>query len=352
MKSNEGEEYGDPFIRYIAPSGTTSYAIGTDTSDGNKLKISYAASTTAVLGTNDFITIISDGGVGIGTSSPVGGVYKLQLDNTTSTDTRLNIKSTSADPAITLTTVGFDRDWGMGIDFSDNSYLKWGTNPTVGAATKMTLTENARLGIGSHTPTATLHLQAGAAAASSGPLKFITGTLLTTAEAGTIEYTTPGLYFTNGTVQRQGIVLSRQAVITTNQTRTSTTALTNITGLDSLGSLKAGFKYRFEAKLYTTSNSAGGVKVDVYYNGGAVTTFRSELELRQGTATTTRVQNAATPATATTGATAVTTASIIITGYIVPNSDNSLTIRGAQNASNVNATTFLVGSYLKVEQVN
>jgi hypothetical protein len=46
------------------------------------------------------------------------------------------------------------------------------------------------------TPTAKLHLPAGAAAASSAPLKFTSGTNLTTTEAGAIEYNGAHLYFT------------------------------------------------------------------------------------------------------------------------------------------------------------
>lgn len=47
---------------------------------------------------------------------------------------------------------------------------------------------NDRLGIGQTTPTAALHLKAGTTSASTAPLKFTSGTLNTTAEAGTHEY--------------------------------------------------------------------------------------------------------------------------------------------------------------------
>lgn len=51
------------------------------------------------------------------------------------------------------------------------------------------LTTAGRLAAGHTTPTAWLHLAAGAAAASSAPLKFTTGTLQTTPEAGAVEWT-------------------------------------------------------------------------------------------------------------------------------------------------------------------
>ena len=57
-------------------------------------------------------------------------------------------------------------------------------------------TTNGRVGIGTTSPTAYLHLKAGTATASTAPLKFTTGTSLTTPEAGALEFTTDDLFFT------------------------------------------------------------------------------------------------------------------------------------------------------------
>lgn len=51
----------------------------------------------------------------------------------------------------------------------------------------------------SSAPTAKVHIAAGATAASSAPLKFTTGTSMTTAESGAVEYTTDDLFFTIST---------------------------------------------------------------------------------------------------------------------------------------------------------
>lgn len=60
---------------------------------------------------------------------------------------------------------------------------------------------------GSTTPTARLHLAAGTTAASTAPLKLTTGTLMTAAEAGAMEYNnTP--HFTNSDATRRHIVLA------------------------------------------------------------------------------------------------------------------------------------------------
>ncbi|MES2286126.1 MAG: hypothetical protein V4547_10590, partial [Bacteroidota bacterium] len=63
-------------------------------------------------------------------------------------------------------------------------------------AANQTLTINGNVGIGTITPTALLHLKAGTAAANTAPLKFTSGTLLTTPVAGTVEFLTDGYYAT------------------------------------------------------------------------------------------------------------------------------------------------------------
>jgi hypothetical protein len=47
---------------------------------------------------------------------------------------------------------------------------------------------NGNVGIGVNNPTASLHLDAGSATASTAPLKFTSGTLLSTPETGAVEF--------------------------------------------------------------------------------------------------------------------------------------------------------------------
>lgn len=56
--------------------------------------------------------------------------------------------------------------------------------------------KNGNLGIGVTSPTAYIHIKAGTATASTAPLKFTSGTLLTTAEAGAMEFLTDKFYGT------------------------------------------------------------------------------------------------------------------------------------------------------------
>lgn len=61
---------------------------------------------------------------------------------------------------------------------------------------------NGNIGFGVNTPTAKLHLKAGTATAGSAPLKFSSGTNLTTPENGAFEFDGTNLYFTVGGVRK------------------------------------------------------------------------------------------------------------------------------------------------------
>ena len=87
---------------------------------------------------------------------------------------------------------------------------------------KMTLLSNGNFGIGL-SPTAVLTLKAGTATANTAPLKLTTGTNLTTAEVGAIEFTTDNLYFTitTGAARKnvtldEGLTSGRVPFATTN----------------------------------------------------------------------------------------------------------------------------------------
>jgi hypothetical protein len=67
---------------------------------------------------------------------------------------------------------------------------------------EMVIKESGRVGIGTETPSAVLHLKGGTASAGSAPLKFTAGTNLTTPEAGAMEFDGNHLYFTPGSERR------------------------------------------------------------------------------------------------------------------------------------------------------
>ena len=91
---------------------------------------------------------------------------------------------------------------------TSNIYFQTASGTTVGTAdaaptTRMIITGDGDIGFGTVTPTAKLELAAGAA--TKAPLRFNTGTLLTTPLTGTIEYNGTDFYLTNGASIRKVI---------------------------------------------------------------------------------------------------------------------------------------------------
>lgn len=78
-----------------------------------------------------------------------------------------------------------------------SGYFSFATRHTGNVMTeRMRIDSNGKVGIGTATPTAYLHLAAGTATAGTAPLKFTSGVNLTTPEAGAIEFNGTNLYFT------------------------------------------------------------------------------------------------------------------------------------------------------------
>lgn len=102
--------------------------------------------------------------------------------------------------------------------------------PNTGANTTITRANSAyfggNVGIGTTSPTAVLHLKAGTATASTAPLKFQSGTDLTTVETGAVEYDGTNLHFTPSGTLRENIHFGSKgsATLTAGTTTTITTA--------------------------------------------------------------------------------------------------------------------------------
>jgi len=78
---------------------------------------------------------------------------------------------------------------------------------------------NGKIGIGTTTPTARLHLPAGSATANTAPLQFTSGNLETTARAGVVEYNNQ-FYITDSAAERRAIASSLDTSITADTTKT------------------------------------------------------------------------------------------------------------------------------------
>lgn len=105
-----------------------------------------------------------------------------------------------------------------------------------------------RVGVGV-TPTAMLHLKAGTATASTAPLKFSTGTLLTTAEAGAMEFLTDAYYVTTTTGAKRRMLVAGTTGRATGQTAANASVSTY-----TLGATDAS--YEISANVLVTTSSA------------------------------------------------------------------------------------------------
>lgn len=134
-----------------------------------------------------------------------------------------------------------------------------------------TLDTSGRMYIGGSTsPTATLHLKAGSTSASSSPIKLTSGSLMTAAEVGAIEYLTDDVYFTisTGTARKRvslvdpsgGLTSGRVACITTN------------------GRLTDYVNMTFNGTTFVTGNIYGNtIGCGVQFVGGTGTSVSSRL---------------------------------------------------------------------------
>jgi hypothetical protein len=134
---------------------------------------------------------------------------------------------------------------------------------SVSIAPTWTATHNftAATGMGVVSPTAVLHLKAGTATASTAPLKFNSGTNLTTAEAGAMEYDGVVSYFTNDASSGRGYRPAVQIFRLTASGAAIGPTIANFFGANSAVQLAAAGVYEIEAYCYFTKTTANTVTV-------------------------------------------------------------------------------------------
>ena len=169
--------------------GNTNATFNTTTPGTTRYGIHFQSDTA---GSNDFATGISWAGNGIG--SGAGAQAGIYVQSSTSYGTKMYFATTA-------------------------SYA-------TGAQTAMMIDQNRRVGIGITSPTSRLHLPAGAASANGAPLKFTSGTSLTTPEAGAMEFDGTSLYFTPSTT-RKTVAFTDSNITGTSANVTGTVAIAN-----------------------------------------------------------------------------------------------------------------------------
>lgn len=136
----------------------------------------------------------------------------------------------------------------------------------------------------------------------------------------------------------------QQSRVTTQFDKTNQ-SLSDITGLSA--TLEAGKTYRFEANLFTTSNSSGGIKTAISGTATATSIVYEAFVMNQGSGTNERTT---TMGTAVAGITAVSTANVRIVGLIVVNAAGTLVVQSARQAA-AGTTSILVGSHFVVTEM-
>ncbi len=124
----------------------------------------------------------------------------------------------------------------------------------------MTLQSNGNVGIGTLTPTAVLNLKAGTATANTAPLKFVSGSLLTSPEAGAVEFNGDNLYLTiTSSTARKNILLADngltfgQIPFTTGSGRLAGSSALTYTASNS--TLNMSFNQSARTSINVTNNS-------------------------------------------------------------------------------------------------
>lgn len=181
---------------YANPQKATAATVGISTLRGMRLNLaSTGASPTGRITTVIGLDLFPFNGEGTGTQAmQVGQIYGLNIGN---------------QGTVTGTATGISMGGAMGISVAEqsggtsNTLLGLGSNAFDGTdysiynvSTKKNVHAGKTFLGGTTAPTAQLHLAAGAIAASSAPLKFISGPLQTTAEAGANEFLTDKFYGT------------------------------------------------------------------------------------------------------------------------------------------------------------
>jgi hypothetical protein len=210
---------------FVLNSSGTNWGLLQNNSTG-VWSLGYGASQSA-LGTS-VLTWNTSGNVGIGTTSPT---YTLDVNGKARTTASISGApgSLAFGTIHTFETPSSNALTAYGIQFSNTSTTK---NANIGlsvsnastygehnnslyfdspgdfvfhsnSADNFVISNSGKVGIGVQSPTALLQLKAGTATAGTAPLKFTSGTNLSTPEAGAVEYDGTNLYFTDSTATRR-----------------------------------------------------------------------------------------------------------------------------------------------------
>lgn len=203
-----------------------------------------------------------------------------------------------------------------------------------------------------------LTTRAGTATAGTAPIKLTSGTNLTTAEAGAIEYDGTYLYSTETTTSGRGHVPSKQTFrLTSDAVSTISTGL--FFGTTSAINLAATSVYEIVFFAVATKNTAGTITWQI-----TTSSAPTRISAQYVSSAITGITGTGAPPTGTAGASAATTATFVATGSITNNAviTYRFTVHVLTNAAttlNLNISAMsagtvlpLAGSYYTVERIS
>jgi len=233
---------------------TASGALGIPPAAGSNLNVTLSTTGDFAVNTNQLYVDTSTGNVGIGTTGPLAPIHvastgaglftailqSVQAGNANTPTLGFKAVSSAENERIKAGIMFADDNSSSGFGVGDLHFLVDNVadnGSVVLADAKMTILHEGNVGIGTTGPTAVLHLKAGTATANTAPLKFNTGTLLTTAEAGAVEFLTDAFYgtITTGAARKTFAFLESPSFTTPALGTPASGVLTNCTGLPVAG---------------------------------------------------------------------------------------------------------------------
>lgn len=321
-------------------------------------------------------TSYTDTGVVAGFASSVVGYNQVILQNTNAGATssvNFNISNDSGTATTNYGEFGMNSSGFTGTgSFSQAGYVylasastdlaigTYGSNNirfvvNSGATDAAIIDTSGRLGIGA-TPSAVLTLKAGTATASTAPLKFTSGTNLTTAEAGVVEYDGTVFYADIAASTRTSIVAEQSVILNTAYTLTSQTAVQKLFNNTTNGTLTLPVgTYFFECFFSLSAMSATSGSFGFAFGGTATFTQRWWTEAQKGTATLATATASQTTYNIAANTT-IATASVNTVGFAAVWGTINVTVAGTiipQVSLGVAAAAVVgVGSYFKISAVS
>lgn len=223
-------------------------------------------------------------------------------------------------------------------------------------AERMRINNAGRVHIGAALdPTALLHLDAGTATASTAPLKFTSGTLLTAAEAGAVEYDGKAFYQTPAVGGRAVNLIEHNAEIQSDLTLSAASGVQSaFPSANDVLSLQGATTYFFEAFYWMTTGATTHTTATAFAFSSAPTSIVYFAELDSfptaGTAWTTASSKNVVSTAASTVLNATSTAvntTIRIKGVIRTNAATTITPQVDFSANPTGTNLMKVGSYIR-----